>query len=92
MIGFISSDELEQLGQILIKQLGKNRYAPSRQNKKFVVGIDLVKMRLFNVENSAQDNLIDNAVFDKSKFNENEVDRSSTGKKFNKSLFDEFIH
>lgn len=88
MIALISTEEMEHLGQIMIKQLGKNRYAPSDLHKRFVIGIDKVKMRLFNTEQSAQDNLVDDVVFDKSSFGE-QVDIS--GKKFNKEVFDSFL-
>ena len=51
----------------MVKQL-KNRYNDPTINKKFVVGIDRAKMRLFNTETSAQDNIIDDTpVFNKSK-------------------------
>jgi len=91
MIAFISTDELEQLGQIMVKQLGKNRYARTDLYKRFMIGIDKMKMRLYNVEASAQENIVDDAVFDKTTFNEQDVDRSLSGKKFNKALFEEFL-
>lgn len=58
MIGLISTEELEQLGQIMIKQL-KNRWGDPNLYKRFVVGIDRSKMRLFNLEESAQKGLVD---------------------------------
>ena len=58
MFALISTEELEQLGQIMVKQL-KNRYNDPTMNKRFVVGIDRAKMRLFDVEQSAQDDLLD---------------------------------
>ena len=66
MFALISSEELEARDQIMIKQL-KNRYNDPTLNRKFVVGIDRAKMRLYNVEDSAQDDIIDDAVFNKSK-------------------------
>ena len=67
MFALVSSEELEQRGQIMVKQL-KNRYNDPTINKKFVVGIDRAKMRLFNTEISAQDNVIDDTqVFNKAK-------------------------
>jgi len=57
MIAIISNDELNQLNQVLVKQL-KNRYGDPNTNKKFVVGIDRPKMRLYDAEQSAQDDLI----------------------------------
>jgi hypothetical protein len=52
----------------MVKQL-KNRYNDPTMNKKFVIGIDRAKMRLFNTENSAQDNVIqdDTPVFNRTK-------------------------
>jgi len=57
MLALISTEELEGLGQIMIKQL-KNRYNDPSYYKKFVVGIDRNKMRIFDVENSAQVGLV----------------------------------
>ena len=58
MFALISTDELEGLGQILVKQL-KNRYNDLSIYKRFVVGIDRAKMRLFDCEQSAQDDILD---------------------------------
>jgi archaellum biogenesis ATPase FlaH len=58
MFALISSEELEQMGQIMVKQL-KNRYNDPTIHRKFVVGIDRAKMRLFDVEQSQQPQLID---------------------------------
>ena len=58
MFALISSEELEQMGQIMVKQL-KNRYNDPTMHRKFVVGIDRAKMRLYDVEQSAQAELID---------------------------------
>ena len=58
MFALISTDELESLGQILVKQL-KNRYNDNNTNKRFVIGIDRAKMRLFDCEQSAQDDILD---------------------------------
>jgi replicative DNA helicase len=59
MFALISTEELESLGQILVKQL-KNRYNDLSIYKRFVVGIDRAKMRLFDCEQTAQDDLLDN--------------------------------
>jgi hypothetical protein len=54
MFALISTEELENLNQIMVKQL-KNRYNdPTGKNKKFVLGIDRAKMRLYDVEDTAQ--------------------------------------
>ena len=59
MFALISTEELESLGQILVKQL-KNRYNDPTIHKRFVVGIDRAKMRLYDCEQSAQSDLVDN--------------------------------
>ena len=58
MFALISTEELEQLNQIMIKQL-KNRYADPNFNKRFVVGVDRSKMRLYDVEQLAQTGIVD---------------------------------
>ncbi|HCV51119.1 MAG TPA: DNA primase, partial [Saprospirales bacterium] len=58
MFALISNEELDGLGQILVKQL-KNRYNDPGINKRFVVGVDRSKMKLFDVEQSAQMGLAD---------------------------------
>jgi len=64
MFALISTEELEKLGQFMVKQL-KNRYNDPTQNKRFVVGVDRSKMRLFDV-NETEQTLQDNTpVFDK---------------------------
>jgi replicative DNA helicase len=63
LLAIISTEELEQMNQILIKQL-KNRYAPLDRYRKFVVGVDRSKMRVYNVDQSAQEELIENKIVD----------------------------
>lgn len=58
MFALISTEELEQLGQIMVKQL-KNRYNDPTAYKRFMVGIDRAKMRLYDLEESAQTNIVD---------------------------------
>jgi hypothetical protein len=58
MFALISTEELEELGQIMVKQL-KNRYAATDKYKRFVLGIDRSKMRLYDVEQSAQKDILD---------------------------------
>ena len=58
MFALISTEELENLNQIMIKQL-KNRYNDPTMHKRFVVGIDRAKMRLYDVEESAQTDIAD---------------------------------
>ena len=71
MFALISTEEMEELNQITVKQL-KNRYNDPSTNKRFVLGIDRSKMRLYDVELGAQDDLVDSgqeaedvALFDK---------------------------
>ena len=58
MFALISTEELEGLGQIMVKQL-KNRYHDPTINKRFVVGIDRGKMKLYDCEQSAQEDILD---------------------------------
>ena len=58
MFALISTEELESLGQILVKQL-KNRYNDATISKRFVIGIDRAKMRLYDCEQTAQDDILD---------------------------------
>tara|TARA_B100000482_G_scaffold60338_1_gene41700 strand:- start:142 stop:1515 length:1374 start_codon:yes stop_codon:yes gene_type:complete len=58
MFALISTEDMEKLNQIMVKQL-KNRYNDPTMNKRFVVGIDRAKMRLYDVEQSAQDDIVD---------------------------------
>ena len=58
MFALISTEELEGLGQIMVKQL-KNRYNDPTMNKRFVVGVDRAKMRLYDCDQSAQEDIVD---------------------------------
>jgi len=72
MFALISTEELQDLNQILVKQL-KNRYDDPAMNRKFVIGVNRAKMRFYDVEQSAQDDIIDGPnkpVMDKSSFGE----------------------
>ena len=64
MFALVSNEELEALGQILVKQL-KNRYGDPNLYKRFVLGIDRAKMRLYDVEESAQQDIADAGIPDK---------------------------
>jgi hypothetical protein len=81
MFALISTEELEGLGQILVKQL-KNRYAETDKYRRFVLGIDRSKMRLYDVEQSAQNDIINSG-------NDNEPNYEEDKPKFKKS-FDGF--
>lgn len=69
MFALVSSEELEQQGQLMVKQL-KNRYNDPTFNKRFVLGIDRAKMRLFDVDATQQNLMQDVPVFDQSKTND----------------------
>ena len=71
MFALISTEELEQQGQFMVKQL-KNRYNDPTLHKRFVIGVDRSKMRLFDVEDNQQTLVDDTPVFDK----------TDTGKRF----------
>ena len=58
MFALISTEELEGLNQIMVKQL-KNRYNDPTVNKRFVIGIDRAKMRLYDCEQNAQEDIVD---------------------------------
>tara|TARA_R110000787_G_scaffold60595_3_gene137368 strand:- start:714 stop:2099 length:1386 start_codon:yes stop_codon:yes gene_type:complete len=57
MIALISTEDLQNLNQIMVKQL-KNRYNDPTTNKRFVIGVDRSRMRLYDVEQSAQDGIM----------------------------------
>lgn len=69
MFALVSSEELESLGQIMVKQL-KNRYNDPGYKKRFVVGIDKSRMRLYDVDNAEEGVVDDTPAFDKSEVNE----------------------
>tara|TARA_Y100000817_G_C16788618_1_gene514020 strand:- start:317 stop:1090 length:774 start_codon:yes stop_codon:yes gene_type:complete len=100
MFALISTEELEGLGQMLVKQL-KNRYNDPTSSKRFVIGIDRAKMKLYDLEESAQDDLIDRMAENKTKkgkFNapwkedddEPSFDKATGGKMKFKKEFAEF--
>ncbi len=64
MFALISTEELQQLGQMMVKQL-KNRYNDPTQNKRFVIGVDRSKMRLYDVDPNEQTLTDDTPVYDK---------------------------
>ena len=69
MFALISTEELEGLNQIMVKQL-KNRYNDPTVFKRFVVGIDRAKMRLYDCEQSAQDDIVDSGQDEEYNFKE----------------------
>ena len=81
MFALISTEELEGLGQILVKQL-KNRYNDPTIHKRFVIGIDRAKMRLYDCEQSAQDDILDNKKEEEYDYEEKKPKKSFDGFKF----------
>jgi len=81
MFALISTEDLEGLGQILVKQL-KNRYNDPTIHKRFVVGIDRAKMRLYDCEQSAQDDILDNGKEEEYDHEEKKTKKSFEGFKF----------
>jgi len=65
MFALISSEELEEKNQIMVKQL-KNRYNDPTINRKFILGVDRSKMRFYDVEQSAQTDLVESGQVDSS--------------------------
>ena len=78
MFALISTEELEDLNQIMIKQL-KNRYNDPTMNKRFILGIDRAKMRLYDVEQVAQKDVVDSGQ------DEPVFDNTSVGNRLEKS-------
>ena len=74
MFALISTEELEDLGQMLVKQL-KNRYNDPTKYKRFVIGIDRSRMKLYDVEESAQTDLVSDLAPDRAinKFGDGET-------------------
>ena len=87
MFALISTEELEELNQILVKQL-KNRYHDPTTNKKFIIGIDRAKMRLYDVEQKAQVDLVDSGQEDIPAFDKATGGRMTRKKDFSDLVFD----
>mgnify|MGYP001165015264 FL=1 len=75
MFALISTEDLQRLGQMMVKQL-KNRYNDPTYKKRFVVGVDRSRMRLYDVEESAQTLTDDTPVFDNTPTGERQQDFS----------------
>ena len=80
MVALSQTEELEKLNQYQVKQL-KNRYSDPAFHRKFVIGVDKSKMRLYDVEQSAQKEIIDDTPL---------FDRSQDAKTNIKNIFDDF--
>ena len=83
MFAIISTEQMEELNQIMIKQL-KNRYSDPTSNRKFVIGIDRSKMKLYDVEQFAQNELVDTGQEDEPAFDK------ATGGKYKNLKFEGF--
>jgi replicative DNA helicase len=81
MFALISTEELANLNQIMVKQL-KNRYSDPTTNKRFVIGVDRAKMKLYDAEESAQTNISDSGQIEEDKPT---FDKSSFGKRMQKN-------
>ena len=91
MFALVTSEELQQLGQIMVKQL-KNRYGDPAMHKRFVIGVDYSKMKLYNTEESAQDDLVDDTpIFDKTNTGQRYENDYKPATKFDKMKFDYYI-
>ena len=76
MFALVSNEELEQLNQIIVKQL-KNRYNDPNYYKRFVIGIDRAKMRLYDVEQSAQKDILDSGEDEEYNYEEDKKSKFS---------------
>ena len=81
MFALISTEELEGLGQIMVKQL-KNRYNDLSVFKRFVVGIDRAKMRLYDCEQTAQNDILDSGQDEEYNYEESKPKKSFERFKF----------
>ena len=79
MFALISSEELERAGQMLVKQL-KNRYNDPTMNRKFIIGVDRARMKLFDIEQAAQ-NLIQP---EEEKYVEHNLEKETPEEKYKK--------
>ena len=81
MFALISTEELEDLNQIMVKQL-KNRYNDPTINKRFVIGIDRAKMRLYDCEQKAQNDIVDSGQEEQYNEKESKLKKSFAEFKF----------
>ena len=84
MFALISSEEMEELNQMLVKQL-KNRYNDHTSYRKFIIGVDRSKMRLYDVDQKAQEDIADSGQDDEPLF-----DISTDNRHRNKADFGNF--
>ena len=84
MFALISTDELAELNQILVKQL-KNRHSDPSMFKRFVIGVDRARMKLYDVEQVAQQDIVNDTSYDPE-----DDDSVNKGRKFTKRSFEGF--
>ena len=89
MFALIATDELSEQNQIMVKQL-KNRFSDPSSIRKFIIGIDKTKMRLFDVEQKEQEGLTDGPLMDKTKFGTEDRERSKKVGKFDRKKLEGF--
>jgi len=92
MVILLQSEEMEKLNQILVKQTTKNRYGDPAKYKRFIVGVDKSKMRLYDIEQAAQEEIEhddDSSVFDNSSSGER-INDEGKKHKFNRKAFENF--
>lgn len=85
IFALMTSEDLESMSQIMVKQL-KNRWGDISRNRKFVIGMDKARMKLYNTEQSSQNNVIndssqtntDRPIMDNSAFNEDNSDKANS--------------
>ena len=87
MFALTATEELDSLNQLLVKQL-KNRYSDTGTNRRFVIGMDRAKMKLYDCEQNAQTDLVDDRpVMDKTAFGQADFERKLPPQKFNRENF-----
>jgi len=88
MFAIMTNEELAALNQYMVKQL-KNRYNDLNFNKRFVIGVDKPKMKLYDVEQSAQEDIMDDKpIFDNSGFGHEDSERGKKKSKFSRDFRD----
>lgn len=87
MLALIATEQLDELNQIMIKQL-KNRYSDPTRNRRFVIGVDRSRMKLYDTEQSSQEDLEDGPVMDKTDYGERLEEESKPKPKHRKKFMD----
>jgi hypothetical protein len=90
MFALISTEELEGLNQILVKQL-KNRYDDPASNRRFVIGVNKAKMKFYDVEQSAQQDILDGPQSKKKNEDKPVMDNSKFGERYNEEETMRFV-